>query len=92
MAKRKQRWRVQSNDDGGFDELVVHYGGKHGCLIHAEMMNDREIFVSVGDLAIWAHVDKAGRVVVTGTEDQSEQHKGDEGATMRSPVQGEGDG
>lgn len=70
-SKLRQRWRVQSNDDGGFDELVVHYGGREGCLIHAEMMDQRSIFVSVGDLCIWAHVDRKGRVVVTGTEDRS---------------------
>lgn len=62
-------WRVQSNDEGGFDELVV--GGRGvgvDALIHAEMMSDRSIFVSIGPLCIWAHVTKSGRVKVTHTK------------------------
>lgn len=61
-------WRVQSNDEGGFDELVVRGRARGECLIHAEMMNDRAIFVSVGDYMIWAHVNKQGKVVVTHKE------------------------
>ncbi len=68
MKKRKKAlpWRVQSDDEGGFDELVV--GGRvkgNTCLIHAEMMNRRSIFVSVGELRVWAHIDKNGQAVVT---------------------------
>ncbi len=72
---KQLRWRVQSNNDGGFDELVVTNDKEHGCLIHAEMMNDRAIYVSVGDLCIWAHVDKEGRVRVTHTEDCGDADK-----------------
>lgn len=71
MAK-PLRWRVQSNNDGGFDELAVSSGKKAGCLVHAEMMNDRSIFVSVGDLRVWAYVDKRGKAVVTMIENESE--------------------
>lgn len=68
MKKRKRPlpWRVQSDDEGGFDELVV--GGRvkgNTCLIHAEMMNRRSIFVSVGGLNVWAHINKDGQAVVT---------------------------
>lgn len=74
MKKRKRElpWRVQSNDDGGFDELVV--GGRvkgNTCLIHAEMMNRRAIFVSVGELRVWAHVEKDGTVKVTMIENET---------------------
>jgi hypothetical protein len=65
------RWRVQSKDDGGFDELVVS-AGKGDALVHAEMMSDREIFVSVGELRVWAYVDKRGKAVVTMIENESE--------------------
>jgi len=68
MARKKALpWRVQSGPEGDFDELVVGMGGRP-CLIHAEMMNERSIFVTVGDLAIWAFVDKDGNAKVSNTE------------------------
>ncbi len=70
-ARKRARWRVQSNDAGDFDELVVHYGGKEGCLIHAEMMTDRSIFVSIGPLSVWAYVDAKGVAHVSGTENRA---------------------
>ncbi len=39
-----KRWRVQSGDDGSFDELVVHIG-KH--IIHIERMSTRDYFVDL---------------------------------------------
>lgn len=73
MAKKNLRWRVQSTSDGGFDELVVasDKAKRGGCLIHAEMMNAREIFVSVGELRIWAHIDKKGVARVTMIENDT---------------------
>jgi hypothetical protein len=65
---KQLRWRVQSNHEGGFDELVVSANVKGDALIHAEMMNDRDIFVSVGEVNIWACVDARGRVRVTSVE------------------------
>lgn len=70
MGKRL-RWRVQSGSDGGFDELVVTSDEKGGCLVHAEMMSKRSIFVSVGELRVWAHVDTKGVAHVTMIENDS---------------------
>lgn len=62
------KWRMQSTPEG-FDELVVGVALKGGeCLIHAEMMNNRSIFVTIGDMKIWAHVDKDEEVVITHIE------------------------
>lgn len=67
MARKALPWRMQTDGQSGFDELVVGIGGRP-CLIHAEMMNERSIFVTVGDLAIWATADKHGNTKVTNTE------------------------
>ena len=68
MARKKALpWRFQTDDATGFDELVVGIGG-NPCLLHAEMMSERAIFVTVGDLMIWAHVDSKGKAKVTHTE------------------------
>ena len=66
----KQKWRVQSSDDGEFDELAVTYGNE--CLIHAEMMDSKSIYVSVGPISIWAYVDKDGVVRISDTETRYE--------------------
>lgn len=63
----KLRWRVQSDDDGGFDELVVS-SNKGNALVHAEMMTKTAIFVSVGTVNLWAYVNKDGKVIVTSME------------------------
>lgn len=82
MARKKTlRWRVQSDDEGGFDELVVA-AGVRGALVHAEMMTRRSIFVSIGDLRVWAHV-KRGKVVVTMIENET-------GVTPWAPPEGGG--
>ncbi len=83
MGKKFLPWRIQSNPDTGFDELVVGIGG-NPCLIHAEMMDERSIFVTVGDLAIWATADKHGRTKVTHTERRKTSKK------KPAPRQGEG--
>ncbi len=84
MSKKDLPWRFQTNDDTGFDELVVGKGS-FPCLLHAEMMNRRSIFVTVANLSIWAYVDKHGKAHVTDIEDNSgrfgrlprtTQHKG----------------
>ena len=59
--------RVRLNDDGSFDELVVSTP-KGDALIHAEMMDRRAIFVSIGPMSIWAWVNEEGVVEITGTE------------------------
>lgn len=63
------RWRVQSDDGGGFDELAVSAGGRE-ALVHAEMMDRRSIFVSVGGVRVWAHVYR-GKVKVTMIENDT---------------------
>ena len=69
MARRKALpWRMQSGSDGDFDELVVGMGGKP-CLLHAEMMDERSIFVSIANMKVWAYVDKDGNAHVSMTED-----------------------
>ena len=69
-------WRIQESTDGGFDELVVYADGKKGknpALIHAEMMNKRDIFVSIGSLRIWATVERGvARVTHTETDGDNE--------------------
>lgn len=67
MAKTL-RWRFQTDDEGGFDELVVGRGP--GMLIHAEMMDERSIFVDVAGLCVWAYVGKDGVARVTHTENR----------------------
>lgn len=67
MAKKALPWRFQTDDRTGFDELVVGMGGRP-CLLHAEMMTERAIFVTIGELAVWAHVGKDGVARVTGAE------------------------
>jgi hypothetical protein len=69
MAKRRLSWRVNA-PDGEFDELVV-YSKKGDALVHAEMMTDRAIFVSVGALNVWAYVKKDGTVKVTAIENET---------------------
>ena len=70
MTKRKTlAWRLNKDDDGGFDEIVVGMGlAGHQALLHAEMMNARDIFVSIGPMRIWATVRRDGTVEVTNTE------------------------
>jgi hypothetical protein len=65
-------WRVQSADDGGFDEIVVRALSGKECLLHAEMMNERDIFVDVAGIAINAYVDKDGQARVVYIEDRRE--------------------
>jgi hypothetical protein len=66
---RPLEWRVKSGPEGGFDELVVHGRATTGpALIHAEMMDERSIFVSIGHLKVWAHVGRDGVARVTMTE------------------------
>lgn len=65
-------YRFKADDVTGFDELVVKSGKPNGVLIHAEMMDERGIFVSVGDVRIWAYINKKGEAVVTGIENNSD--------------------
>lgn len=41
-----KRWRVQSDDDGGFDELTLA-----GGLVHLEMMDRNVCWVKIGEQA-----------------------------------------
>ncbi len=69
MSRRKPlKWRVQS-DLTGFDEIVVTTNDPGGCLLHAEMLDRRTIFVSVGEVRLWAHINDKGKATVTMVED-----------------------
>jgi len=74
---RGHRWRVQSDERGRFDEIVVVTGkmpkaGAHasGLILHAEMMNDRSCFVDVAGLCLWVHVGRDGIARITSQEDR----------------------
>ncbi len=75
-AKRQRtkplKWRVQS-DLTGFDEIVVTTGDPGGCLLHAEMLGGKTIFVSVGPVRLWAHINDKGVATVTMVEDDLER-------------------
>ena len=65
------RWRVQSGDDGAFDEVVVSIGGSTaGLVLHAEMMDDRDCFIDVAGLCLWVHVVDDGVARITHQEDR----------------------
>ena len=78
--RRDHFWRVQSDDRGLFDEIVVRKGraprkgngkGAHGGLIlHAEMMDDRSCFIDVAGLCLWVHVGRDGVARITHQEDR----------------------
>lgn len=84
MTRPRLKWRVQS-DLGGFDEIVLTTSRPGGCLLHAEMMDRRAIFVSIGELRVWAHVDDEGRAVVTMIENDT-----DVGAPAKAALPGKG--
>lgn len=60
-------WRVQSDDDGGFDEIVVGRGDT--LMLHAEMMSDRSMFVDVAGLKIWVGIGKDGKAYIADREE-----------------------
>lgn len=62
-------WRVQSDDRGRFDELVVAMGKLKTTVIHAEMMDTRSMFVDVAGVSIWVHVGRDGVARITEVED-----------------------
>ena len=76
--RRDHFWRVQSDDRGDFDEIVVRKGkaggkgrrGMDGLILHAEMMNDRSCFVDVAGLCLWVHVGRDGIARITHQEDR----------------------
>jgi hypothetical protein len=77
FRRGRHRWRVQSDERGCFDEIVVVTGRerraglrKSGLMLHAEMMNDRSIFVDVAGVAIWVHTGPDGVARITMSEDR----------------------
>jgi len=50
-------WRVQSTDDGDFDEIVV------GTWLHIERMSDKEIWYRIGDRTGHVIVNERGDLV-----------------------------
>lgn len=75
---RGHRWRVQSDEAGRFDEIVVVVGketaprstGANGLVLHAEMMNRRECFIDIAGVCFWVSVDKDGVARITGVDDR----------------------
>jgi hypothetical protein len=65
-------WRVQSDERGRFDEVVVTAGRlpRGGMIFHAEMMDDRSCFVDVAGLAIWVYVGRDGVARISMVEDR----------------------
>jgi len=73
MASKQLSWRVQSNDAGGFDEIVVGSGDK--MILHAEMMTDKSCFVDVAGICLWVYIDRKGVAKISMQEDQREDRK-----------------
>jgi hypothetical protein len=74
---RGHQWRVQSDDRGRFDEIVVVIGKEtaprrkfDGLVLHAEMMDPRSCFLEVAGLCLWVHVGRDGIARITNTEDR----------------------
>lgn len=64
---------LRPDQDGGFDELLLH-DGKH-CVIHAEMMDDNCLWIGIyprgektRQVAMWITA-KKGKLVVNAAED-----------------------
>jgi hypothetical protein len=51
-------WRVQSDDAGEFDEIVV------GHWLHVERMDTGAFFIAIGDKRGWVTI-RAGKVTLT---------------------------
>ena len=71
------RWRVQSDDEGRFDEIVVVIGkdtapgdSANGLVLHAEMMDDRCCFVDVAGLCLWVQIGDDGISRITHAENR----------------------
>ena len=61
------RHRLQTNDDGSFDEFVLGTG-KH-AVVHVEMTDGRSGYADVCGFMIWFHVGKDGVPRITESED-----------------------
>jgi len=77
FKNRGHRWRVQSDDAGCFDEIVVVIGKEtrpksrgDGLILHAEMMDSRSCFIDVCGLCHWVHVGRDGIARITYSEDR----------------------
>jgi len=74
---RGRTFRVQSDDNGDFDEIVVVHGKppKAGCresglVVHVEAMGRRSYFCDIAGLCAWVFVDESGVARITMTEDR----------------------
>ena len=77
FARRGHSWRVQSDDRGDFDEIVVSIGRSPklgttvgGLVLHAEMTDARSCFVDVAGFCLWVHVGRDGVARITMSEDR----------------------
>jgi hypothetical protein len=65
-----RRWRVQSDDRGGFDEIVV------GGWLHVERMDHRAFFLAVGERRWHVYVGRTGKVTMNGLDVPSRRSSG----------------
>ncbi len=72
MSRRRIRWRVQSDNDGSFDEIVVGSSSNDGLILHAEHMGNSSYFIDVAGICIWAFIDSEGRALIASSEDRRE--------------------
>ena len=72
---RGHRWRVQSDEKGRFDEIVVVIGkdtgsvGNNGLVLHAEMSSDCSGYVDVCGVMLWFYVGRDGIARISEAED-----------------------
>ena len=61
-------WRVQSDERGHFDEIVVGTGRSYW--LHAEIMDDRSAFIDVAGLCFYVYQDANGLARISYCEDR----------------------
>ena len=76
------RHRLQTNDDGIFDEFALGTG-RHS-VVHVEMTDGRSGYADVCGFMIWFHVGKDGVPRITGSEDGRKGHR--VSVDLRDPV------
>lgn len=67
MTRKPISWRVQSDPQGAFDEIVVGTGA--GLIVHAEMLDKRTCFIDVAGLLLWVWIDDDGVAQITDCEE-----------------------
>ncbi len=81
---RGHAWRVQTDDAGRFDELVVRDSA--ALVVHVEAMGLRRYFVDVAGVSIWVYVGRDGVARITDAEDNRPCAVRGDMPEMRDPV------